>query len=92
MDAPTTSKIYTVAPPLCPMCQEPAVRDTRSIYTEQGQLQAHRACLLRDVLGGIGHLIAHEYWCLQHNDPDAGLTYRQSARLVDAYSEIVGIS
>lgn len=51
----------------------------------------HRTCQLREVTGGIGHLIAHEYWCLQKHDPDAGLTMRQSGLLVDAYVSIVGV-
>jgi hypothetical protein len=51
----------------------------------------HRECSLREVIGGIGHLIAHEYWCRQHHDPDAGLTYRQSAMLTDLYVHLVGV-
>jgi hypothetical protein len=50
----------------------------------------HRECTLREVMGGIGHLIAHEYWCAYHGDPDAGLTFRQSALLVDLYVHLVG--
>ena len=53
--------------------------------------RAHDDSALRQVLGGIGHLIAHEYWCLQKNDPDAGLTYRQSALLVYQWVHIVGL-
>ena len=74
------------------MCNEPvATDDTVTLYTEDGPRQAHRECMLRDVLGGIGHLIAHEYWCTQRHDPDAGLTRRQSALLVHAYTLFVGI-
>jgi hypothetical protein len=51
----------------------------------------HDDCALRQVLGGIGHLVAHEYWCVQHGDPDAGLTYRQSALLVYQWTQIVGV-
>lgn len=76
---------------LCPVCGEPAFRDTRPLYTAEGQQQAHRICLLREVMGGIGHLIAHDYWCVQKGDPDAGLTKLQSAKLVDLYAEVVGI-
>lgn len=54
-------------------------------------VNAHRECMLRAVVGGIGHLIAHEYWCLQKGDPDAGLDYQQSARLVDLYVAMRGI-
>jgi hypothetical protein len=42
-------------------------------------------------MGGIGHLIAHAYWCFERGDPDAGLTYRQSALLVDTYVTAVGV-
>jgi len=76
----------------CPLCGEIVVRDSRPLGTREGIVQAHRECMLRDVMGGIGHLIAHEYWCGEpRNDPDAGLTRHQSARLVDAYLHIVGI-
>ena len=51
----------------------------------------HRECNLRAVMGGIGHLIAHAYWCVERSDPDAGLTYRQSALLVDAFVAVVGV-
>jgi hypothetical protein len=51
----------------------------------------HPECGLRMVIGGIGHLIAHEYWCSQRRDPDAGLTYRQSALLVRAWVDVMGI-
>ncbi len=51
----------------------------------------HRQCQLREALGGIGHCIAHDYWCLQMHDPDAGLTYHQSAKLVWTYYNVVGI-
>lgn len=50
----------------------------------------HRECNLRAVMGGIGHLVAHEHWCVQRRDPDAGLTYRQSALLVDAFVAVLG--
>lgn len=51
----------------------------------------HRECALRSVMGGIGHLIAHDYWCTERHDPNAGLTYRQSALLVDAFVMVVGV-
>jgi hypothetical protein len=59
-------------------------------WSLSGPAQAHRVCALREVIGGIGHLIAHEYWCTQRHDPDAGLTYHQSAVLVDCYVRAVG--
>lgn len=61
------------------------------IGTPDGMRMAHRTCMLREVIGGIGHLIAHDYWCTQRHDPDATLTYRQSALLVDVYCAVIGI-
>jgi hypothetical protein len=46
---------------------------------------AHRACLLREVVGGIGHLEDHARWCVVEGDPDGGRTYRQSAIEVDEW-------
>lgn len=43
----------------------------------------HRECMLRDVLGGIGHLLDHDEWCIRRGDPDAGFSYRESALAVD---------
>lgn len=79
----------------CAVCNEPIdVNDEyalRTIYNMKGPQPAHRVCLLREVVGGIGHLIAHEYWCQMKHDPDAGLTRYQSARLVDAYCTVMGV-
>lgn len=69
----------------CELCGEPVL-----VPAPVRPLIAHRECLLREVVGGIGHLIAHDYWCTERHDPDAGLTYRQSAKLVDAYVATVG--
>ena len=72
----------------CELCDEPCDAAFEGVVT----MHAHRECLLRDCMGGIGHLIAHEYWCgPPRNDPDAGLSRRHSALLVDAYIHIVGI-
>ena len=76
----------------CLWCEE-AVEPRDSpvpIGTEEGRRWTHRECALREVTGGIGHLIAHEYWCSQRKDPDAGLTARQSALLVLRWWEVVG--
>lgn len=73
-----------VPPYICQLCKEPMAE----LYDNH---QSHRECMLHDVTGGIGHLIAHEYWCVQHHDPDAGLTYRQSALLVDEFVVVVGV-
>jgi hypothetical protein len=77
----------------CPLCDEQirAADDFRPIGTEHGQARAHRECLLRSVLGGIGHLEDHGYWCGQMHDPDGGRTYRQSALEVDAWVHAHGI-
>lgn len=47
--------------------------------------KVHRECGLRDVMGGIGHLVDHDFWCTTLGDPDGGRTYRQSALEVDAW-------
>jgi hypothetical protein len=82
-------------PSICPMCNEPVRQgddiSPTSLFTEEGPQTTHRSCMLREVIGGIGHLIAHDYWCIQRHDPDAGLTRRQSALLVDVYCAVVGI-
>jgi hypothetical protein len=47
--------------------------------------KAHRECALRNVIGGIGHLRDHYFWCKKMGDPDGGMSYRQSAIEVDAW-------
>ena len=74
-------------PRLCELCGEPCSQP----FEGTPLMHTHRECGLREVMGGIGHLIAHEYWCTQKHDPDAGLSYRHSALLTDAYVHIVGI-
>lgn len=51
----------------------------------------HRECLLRNGLGGIGHLIDHDHFCDYLGDPDAGLSYRLSSLLVDVYVTYNGV-
>lgn len=51
----------------------------------------HPECGLRSAVGGIGHLTNHAYWCLVVNDPDAGMTYRQSAIQVARWVEEYGL-
>ena len=72
----------------CVLCGEPILP---SDERPRAVIDAHRECGLREVLGGIGHLVAHEYWCLQKHDPDAGLTYHQSALLTDAWVHVMGV-
>ena len=79
--------------PVCPLCDEPVWGDAANapLYTEDGARTVHWQCMLRQVVGGIGHLVAHEHWCgAPRHDPDAGLTYRQSALLTAAWVRIVG--
>jgi len=43
-------------------------------------LPSHRECAFRSVMGGIGHLEDHNFWCSDAvNDPDGGRSYRESA-------------
>lgn len=79
---------------VCAMCGEMDFYHDLSptpVFTEDGPQPAHRSCMLREVIGGIGHLIAHDYWCTQMHDPDAGLTRRQSALLVQEYVRVLGV-
>jgi hypothetical protein len=75
----------------CPICDEAIDSpDTIVLYTEDGPRPSHRECMLREVMGGIGHHLGHEYWCTQRDDPDAGLTRRQSAVMVAKLLELLG--
>jgi len=72
----------------CVLCSEPMGGEPSTSLLQP----MHRECSLRSVIGGIGHLIAHNYWCQRDDpDPDAGLTFRQSALLVDLYVALVGV-
>ena len=77
---------------LCPLCDEPVGDDVgpAPLYTQEGPRAVHHQCMLREVMGGIGHLVAHEWWCEQKHDPDAGLTRRQSSLLVEAWVHVMG--
>ena len=55
---------------------------TKDIGIDMPSPDWHPECGLRMVLGGIGHLTNHAYWCGEVGDPDAGHTYRASALLV----------
>ena len=71
----------------CPLCGEPVTAG--QVASPVGMVNAdrkvggvelvHQECGLRMVLGGIGHLTNHAHWCGEMGDPDAGLSYRQSA-------------
>lgn len=83
--------------PNCLLCGEDASRENfvsvvhEIVDGKVAQRWAHDDCSLREVLGGIGHLIAHDYWCKQMHDPNAGLTRHQSALMVRAFVEIMGV-
>lgn len=51
----------------------------------------HADCGLRNVVGGIGHLTDHAYWCGKMGDPDMGLTYRESALAVRRWIDEHGV-
>jgi hypothetical protein len=74
--------------PDCPLCRELIDDDDRVVPTQlvtaDGVQEAvmHQECALRSVMGGIGHHLDHDLWCTQREDPDGGLTYRESARAV----------
>jgi hypothetical protein len=69
----------------CLLCVEPVEEGDRGSFFADGA-PAHRECALRSVLGGYGHLTNHTLWCVQRNDPDGGLSYRESAMRVWAMS------
>jgi len=83
----------------CEYCGEPITfsdepAQSLGVIDPDGQNRlgfVHRECHLREVMGGIGHCIAHDYWCLEKHDPDAGLTTRQSSLLVWTYYHVVGM-
>lgn len=67
----------------CELCGEPPEKGSRNERLNGGAAWAHRECLLRSAMGGIGHLEDHAYWCGEMHDPDGGRTLRQSALEVD---------
>lgn len=75
---------------VCVFCDE-GIGDYDAWVPLNAAQYAHHECSLRSVVGGIGHQIAHDYWCIQQRDPDGGLTYRQSARMVLALVDVIGI-
>ena len=74
----------------CVLCDEPIGHYDAWVPLNAQQL-AHHECSLREVMGGIGHHLGHDYWCAQQRDTDAGLTYRQSAVLVKVLVELLGV-
>lgn len=72
----------------CYLCDEPILpsEDRADI-----NIDAHRECSLRSVLGGIGHLIDHAHFC-RGVGPDAALDYRTSALMVDVWVSRKGLA
>lgn len=68
----------------CELCSEDITEDDQGSFigTEMGLAPVHKECSLRSVLGGIGHLDNHGYWCTKKHDPDGGYGYRTSALMV----------
>jgi hypothetical protein len=62
--------------------------DEDSVASQQ---PIHQACGLREVMGGIGHLIDHQHFCKGLKGPDAGLPYRLSALLVTVWVKFYGV-
>jgi len=74
---------------ICAFCGEPLLpdEDRADIIT----LDAHRECALRNVMGGIGHLLDHAHFCGGELGPDAGLDRRTSSLLVDVWIHRLGV-
>lgn len=74
-----------VAMPLgenCELCGEHIIPGDQGSFigkVDGGLGPVHKECSLRSVLGGIGHLDHHNYWCVKNHDPDGGFSYRESA-------------
>lgn len=73
---------------ICASCNEPILpgEERADIVT----MDVHRECALRDVVGGIGHLIDHDHFC-SGVGPDAGLDRRTSSLLVDVWVARKGV-
>jgi hypothetical protein len=68
---------------ICALCNEPilSLEDRADVMN----MDYHRECSLRNVLGGIGHLLDHSHFCRGELGPDAGLDYRTSSLMVDIW-------
>jgi len=73
---------------MCLLCDEPMEVDQRSA---SDVVAIHRECALRNVTGGIGHLLSHRTFCMGDKGPDAGMDYRTSALMVALYIKRVGV-
>lgn len=65
----------------CLLCEQAisAGQRTHPIGDADGPHEAHWECMVRSVMGGIGHIEDHAVWCVKLGDPDGGRSYRQSA-------------
>jgi hypothetical protein len=68
---------------ICAHCNEPIL--SREDRADIMNMDCHRECTLRTVLGGIGHLLDHAHFCHGELGPDAGLDYRTSSLMVDIW-------
>lgn len=80
----------------CLLCSEPVGPDdeqAEGVWRDQHSRQylVHRECALRNVLGGIGHIEDHNYWCGMMRDPDKGMSFRASALAVDVWVRKHGV-
>lgn len=75
----------------CPLCDTPVAPGDDISPTRVNGLPTHRECLLRSTIGGIGHLTNHAHWCVDQHDPDATLSFRESALMVDAWVAEFGV-
>jgi hypothetical protein len=71
----------------CILCGEPMDGEESASVLQP----MHRICALRNVIGGIGHLLDHDHFCTGKRDPDAGLDYRTSALLVEVWIQRKGV-
>jgi hypothetical protein len=81
-DAPMTDDAEWIEVPTdlaCMLCGERFVEGDNGAITPGGP--QHRECGLRGVMGGIGHLVDHAFFCHGELGTDAGLSYRASALL-----------
>jgi hypothetical protein len=86
-DAPVTDHdepIYTPIGNVCAWCQQAVEAGDNGRISPMGFTE-HRECSLRNVMGGIGHLVDHERYCRGELGTDAGLTRRDSSLLVWEY-------
>jgi hypothetical protein len=83
-DAPVTDDAVWIDAPTnerCVYCHDAIEADDSGAIMPNGFVQ-HRECSLRSALGGIGHMVDHARYCRSELGTDAGLSYRQSSRLV----------